>query len=170
MRYVTRMKRMTALSFAAFAMGLAPAPLAAQASPAPACQPVSVPLVEAQFTRFTDAWATGDAKKVADLFADDAVLLATVSNTFRTTPEEIEDYFAHFLLNRPVARIDESAIRLGCDAAARFGTWTIDLTDPKTGAKTQVPARFTFIYRFEDGEWLIDHLHSSKMPEVAPAH
>jgi len=170
MRYVTCMKRMIALGFAALALNITPAAVGAQTAPAPACEPVSVPLVEAQFTRFTDAWATGDAKKVADLFADDAVLLATVSNTFRTTPEEIEDYFAHFLLNRPVARIDESAIRLGCDAAARFGTWTIDLTDPKTGAKTQVPARFTFIYRFEDGDWLIDHLHSSKMPELAPAH
>ena len=132
--------------------------------------PATADLVEAQFTRFTDAWATGDPKKVTALFANDAVLLATVSNTFRTTPEEITDYFAHFLLNRPVARIDESSVRLGCDAAARFGTWTIDLTDPKTGSKSVVPARFTFIYRFEDGRWLIDHLHSSKMPETAPAH
>ena len=142
---------------------------AAQSSPQE-CEPVDAALVEAQFKRFTDAWATGDAKKVADLFAHDAVLLATVSNTFRTTPAEIADYFEHFLLNKPVARIDESAIRLGCDAAARFGTWTIDLTDPKTGAKSAVPARYTFIYRFEDGDWVIDHLHSSKMPETSPSH
>jgi uncharacterized protein (TIGR02246 family) len=133
-------------------------------------QPIDAALVEAQFTRFTDAWATGDAKKVTALFADDAVLLATVSNKFRSSPEEITDYFDYFLLSKPVARIDESAIRLGCDAAARFGNWTIDLTDPKTGAKSAVAARYTFIYTFENGEWLIDHLHSSVMPEISPAH
>ena len=164
------MKRRAALQFAILAAGFVPAALAAQAPGAGACAPVTIELVEAQFTHFTDAWATGDPNKVADLFAGDAVLLATLSNTFRTTPEEIADYFAHFLVNKPVARIDESAIRLGCDAAARFGTWTIDLTDPRTGEKSVVPARFTFIYRFEDGRWLIDHLHSSKMPEAAPAH
>ena len=161
------MKRLLGLTVAGLALGLSSA---AQAAQAPDCEPVDTALVQAQFKRFTDAWATGDAKKVAGLFADDAVLLATVSNTFRTTPAEIEDYFVHFLQNKPVARIDESAIRLGCDAAARFGTWTIDLTEPTTGAKSAVPARFTFIYRFEEGEWVIDHLHSSKMPETSPAH
>jgi uncharacterized protein (TIGR02246 family) len=143
---------------------VAVAPAAAQ------CASVSAPIVEAQFTRFTEAWATGDADQVADLFAPDAVLLATVSNRPRTTRADIADYFEHFLAGRPVARIVTSAIRLGCNSAARFGTWTIDLTDASTGAKSVVPARYTFIYRFQDGQWWIEHLHSSKMPESAPAH
>lgn len=135
-----------------------------------ACAPVTAAIVEAQFGRFTESWATGDAERVADLFAPDAVLLATVSNTPRTTHAGIADYFEHFLLGKPVARIDTSAIRLGCNSAARFGTWTIDLTDSSTGAKSEVPARYTFIYKFERGQWWIDHLHSSKMPETTPGH
>ena len=126
--------------------------------------------VEAQFKRFTDAWATGDAHRVAGLFAPDAVLLATVSNVPRTTNAGIADYFEHFLRGRPVAHIDSSAIRLGCNMAARFGTWTIDLTDSASGSHSQVHARYTFIYKFQDGRWWIDHLHSSKMPETVPAH
>ncbi|MFP5330435.1 MAG: SgcJ/EcaC family oxidoreductase [Alphaproteobacteria bacterium] len=131
---------------------------------------MTIEIVEAHFARFNEAWASGDAQTVADLFAPGAVLLATVSNKPRTTRAEIVDYFDHFLANKPVSRIDTSVIRLGCNMAARFGTWTIELTDPKTGAKSTVPARFTFIYRFEDGEWAIDHLHSSKMPETSPTH
>ena len=134
------------------------------------CAPITTEVVDAQFQRFTDAWATGDAERVTDLFAPDAVLLATVSNTPRTTREAIADYFEHFLVGKPVARIDTGAIRLGCNSAARFGTWTITLTDAATGARTEVPARYTFIYKFQNGQWWIDHLHSSKMPESAPTH
>lgn len=137
------------------------APLAAAIS----CAPVSDTMIDAQFVRFTDAWASGHADQVTRLFAPDAVLLATVSNVPRTTPAQIDDYFEHFLAGKPVARIDSSAIRLGCNSAARFGTWTITLTDAASGAMSQVPARYTFLYKFADGQWWIDHLHSSKMPE-----
>jgi hypothetical protein len=51
--------------------------------------------------------------------------------------------------------------------AARLGTWTVTVTDPSTGAKTDIKARYSFIYRIEDGKWKIDHLHSSMMPEKA---
>jgi uncharacterized protein (TIGR02246 family) len=134
------------------------------------CAPVDQAILETQFTRFTTAWASGDAEKVADLFAPDAVLLATVSNTPRTTRAGIADYFEHFLQGKPVAHLDTSAIRLSCNMAARFGTWTIDLTDPVTGVKSQVATRYTFVYKFERGQWWIDHLHSSKMPETGAAH
>ena len=43
----------------------------------------------------------------------------------------------------------------------------VTLTDAATGAKTDVRARYSFIYRFEGGDWKIDHLHSSMMPEAA---
>ena len=134
------------------------------------CAPISTEIVEAQFIRFTDAWATGKAEQAADLFAPDAVLLATVSNRPRTTHADIVDYFEYFFAGKPVARIDTSTVRLGCNSAARYGTWTIDLTDAKTGAKSVVPARYSFVYKFQDGQWWIDNLHSSLMPETAPAH
>ena len=150
---------------AALAGCAAATPGVAPLAPAISCAPVSAAMVDAQLVRFTDAWASGHAGQVTRLFAPDAVLLATVSNEPRTTPARIEDYFVHFLAAKPVARIDSSAIRLGCNSAARFGTWTITLTNAATGATSQVPARYTFLYKFADGQWWIDHLHSSKMPE-----
>jgi uncharacterized protein (TIGR02246 family) len=158
---------LAALAIVAGCTSISPPPTSV--SVGPGCAPVTTATIDTQFQRFTDAWATGNAEHVADLFAPNAVLLATVSNTPRTTHAGITDYFEHFLAGKPVARIDTSATRLGCNEAARFGTWTIDLTDA-TGAKTVVPARYTFIYKFENGQWWIDHLHSSKMPEAAAAH
>lgn len=128
--------------------------------------PVATPAaVEAQFARFNEAWATKDPAKVTSLFTKDAVLLATVSNTPRTTPAAINDYFVGFLKGSPVGTINSSTVKIDCNSAARLGTWTATLTDPATGAKRDVKARYSFIYRYVDGDWKIDHLHSSAMPE-----
>jgi uncharacterized protein (TIGR02246 family) len=135
------------------------------------CAPVSKGTIEAQFTRFNDSWQTHDPGKVTALFSPDAVLLPTVSNKPRTTHAEIRDYFDHFLVSRPIAKLDTSAIRIDCNSASRVGTWTIALTDPKTHKKTDVHARYSFVYEFDQGQWWIKHLHSSLMPETgAPAH
>ncbi|HEX3422248.1 MAG TPA: SgcJ/EcaC family oxidoreductase [Sphingomicrobium sp.] len=135
------------------------------------CERASKGTIEAQFKRFNDSWQTGDPDKVTALFLPDAVLLATVSNKPRTTHAEIRDYFEHFLVSRPIAKIDTSTIRLGCNTATRVGTWTIALTDPKTHKKSSVRARYSFVYKFDRGDWWIKHLHSSLMPETgASAH
>lgn len=129
------------------------------------CEPVSKAQIEAEFTKFNAAWATKNPDTVTALFTKEPVLLPTLSNTPRKTYAEVKDYFVHFLAKSPAAHIDTSTIEFDCHTASNVGTWTIDLTDPATGAKSQVKGRFTFIYRFEDGQWKIDHLHSSLMPE-----
>ncbi len=129
------------------------------------CATVTTAAVEGLFADFNASWATKDAAKVTALFTKDAVLLATVSNKPRTTPEGVNDYFVSFLKNSPVGTINTSTVKLGCNTAARLGTWTVTFTDAATGAKTDVKARYSFIYRMEGGQWKIDHLHSSKMPE-----
>lgn len=129
------------------------------------CPVVTVAQVEAQFGRFADAWATRNPDTVTALFTREPVLLATVSNTPRTTPAAVRDYFVGFLRAAPVGRIDTSTVEIDCQTATRLGTWTVTLTDPASGAKTDVKARYSFVYRWEDGDWKIDHLHSSRMPE-----
>jgi uncharacterized protein (TIGR02246 family) len=130
-----------------------------------ACQIPTEQQVNAWFDAFNAAWAAKDPAKVTELFAKDAVLLATVANKPRTNPAEINDYFVSFLKGSPVGKIDTSTIKPDCRTVARLGTWTVTLTDATTGAKTDVKARYSFIYRFEDGQWKIAHLHSSMMPE-----
>lgn len=129
------------------------------------CPTATPAQIEAQFERFNAAWATRNPDTVTDLFTREPVLLATVSNTPRTTPSAVRDYFVGFLRSAPVGRIDTSTIEIDCTTASRLGTWTVTLTDAVTGAQTDVRARYSFIYRWEDGRWKIDHLHSSRMPE-----
>lgn len=157
------MKTMIA-SLAALALA-ATATTALAKGPAPRCAPVSQTAVEGLFTQFNTAWATKDPAKVTSLFARDAVLLATLSNTPRTDHAGINDYFVKFLKGSPVGTIDTSTVRLGCNTASRVGTWTVALTDATTGVKTDVKARYSFIYKMDGGQWKIDHLHSSVMPE-----
>lgn len=150
------------VALAGFALAV-PAAAQAQARTCPAVTPAAV---EAQFARFNDAWATGNPDVVTALFTSQPVLLATVSNTPRTTPAQVRDYFVSFLRNKPVGRINTSTVEIDCNTASRLGTWTVTLTNPETGAKSDVHARYSFIYRFENGDWKIDHLHSSMMPEA----
>jgi uncharacterized protein (TIGR02246 family) len=134
-------------------------------SKAPKCAAVTQADVEGLFKQFNDAWATKNPDTVTALFTKDAVLLATVSNTPRTDHASIRDYFVGFLKPSPVGTINTSTVKLGCNTAARLGTWTVTVTDAATGAKTDIKARYSFMYRIEDGKWKIDHLHSSMMPE-----
>lgn len=128
------------------------------------CTPVTAAQVEAQFAAFNTAWATRDPDRVTALFARDAVLLPTVSNRPRTDHASIRDYFVTFLRGAPVGTIDSSTVNLGCNMAARMGTWTVNIADAQ-GVRSNVRARYTFIYRHEGGRWMISHLHSSMMPE-----
>lgn len=129
------------------------------------CPKASVAQVESLFAQFNAAWATKDPAKVTALFTKEPVLLATVANDPRTTPAAVNDYFVGFLKNSPVGVINSSTTEVDCKTASRVGTWTVTLTDPNTGAKTDVKARYSFIYRYEGGAWKIDHLHSSMMPQ-----
>jgi uncharacterized protein (TIGR02246 family) len=158
--------RLCLLASAAAAFTAAPAAAQSGSAKNQRCAPVTVAAVEQQFEQFNQAWASKSPDRVAALFAPDAVLLATVSNTPRTTPAAVRDYFVGFLKASPVGRIDTSNVRLGCNTASRVGTWTVMFTDPQTGAKTDVKARYSFIYKYQNGRWWIDHLHSSKMPEA----
>lgn len=150
---------------AAIAVVMVAGPAQAKAPKSKNCTAVSQTQVESLFTDFNNAWATKNPDTVTSLFTRDAVLLATVSNRPRTDHAAIRDYFVGFLKPNPVGTINTSTIKMGCNTAARVGTWTVTVTDAATGAKTDIKARYSFLYRMEDGRWKIDHLHSSKMPE-----
>ncbi|MET9912067.1 SgcJ/EcaC family oxidoreductase [Streptomyces sp. NPDC006476] len=118
------------------------------------------------FDRWNAALRTGDPEKVADLYAKDAVLLPTVSNKIRTNHAEIVDYFEHFLKNKPVGKKVETIVNvLDRNSAIDTGIYEFTLTDPKTGEKSTVEARYTYEYEKRGGTWLIVNHHSSKMPE-----
>lgn len=120
--------------------------------------------ISALFGRWNTSLGTLDPDQVLAQYAPDAVLLPTVSNQPRTTPAEIRDYFVHFLKSGPQGKIDQHIIRIGCNVAQDVGTYTFQFKDGKT-----VHARYTFVYEWVDGKWLIAHHHSSAMPEPGAA-
>lgn len=112
------------------------------------------------FDEWNEALQTRDPKQVAALYADNAILLPTVSNKVRHNREEIEDYFVTFLAKEPQGKIDEANVRTFGDIAINSGVYTFTLK-----GDVVVPARFTFVYRWNGQRWMIIEHHSSQMPE-----
>jgi uncharacterized protein (TIGR02246 family) len=113
------------------------------------------------FVAWNNALKTGNPDNVVALYAPDAVLLPTVENGPLIGRAAIRGYFVHFLENKPSGKIDERTIRIGCNAAFDAGLYTFTYG---TGA-APTPGRFTYIYEYDDGRWLIAHHHSSKQPK-----
>ncbi|MDB5773962.1 MAG: Calcium/calmodulin dependent protein kinase association-domain protein [Herbaspirillum sp.] len=117
--------------------------------------------ISALFDRWNLSLQSGDPHKVAANYAERSILLPTVSNQPRLTAAEKEDYFHHFLENKPVGKIDFRMIEIDCNTAVDAGLYTF--TFGTTGA--QVKARYTYTYKWDGSQWLITSHHSSAMPE-----
>jgi uncharacterized protein (TIGR02246 family) len=156
------MKRnITVLSFTLL---IAATAFSAQAEDTMSCVKTNEKEISGLFKRWNDSLATLDADKVVANYAPDGVLLPTVSNKMRTNHEEIRDYFEHFLAKKPQGKINTSIIKIGCNIASDAGIYTFTLQNKK-GKKENVVARYSFVYEYQNGQWLIEHHHSSAMPE-----
>ena len=117
--------------------------------------------VIALFGDWNDALATGDPDVVTNMYAEDAVLLPTVSNQVRHNHAEIRDYFVAFLAKQPQGVITESNARVLSDTlATNAGVYVFTFGDVST-----VSARFNYSYELRGGAWKIIQHHSSAMPE-----
>lgn len=162
------MRYLFALACAATLASCAPAataPLAQKvtvttSSGGPQCQAVTEKQVAALFDRWNASLATLDPAKVTANYRPDALLLPTVSNRPRSTPEQINDYFVHFLEKHPTGKINRRTIRIGCNVAVDAGVYTFTFEDGH-----EVTGRYSFVYEYENGEWLIASHHSSAMPQ-----
>ncbi|WP_371133327.1 SgcJ/EcaC family oxidoreductase [Pseudomonas sp.] len=125
------------------------------------CKVTSQAEIAGLFERWNRSLITADPHQVLSNYAEDSVLLPTLSNVPRLTPAAKEDYFEHFLANRPSGKIDSRTIQLGCNSAVDIGLYTF--TFGKTGAV--VHARYTYTYKWDGQQWLISSHHSSGMPE-----
>lgn len=123
------------------------------------CKATSKAEISALFERWNQSLLTGDAQEVVANYAQQSIVLPTVSNQPRLTPAEKLDYFHHFLENSPSGKIDISVIEFDCNTAWDAGLYTF--TFAKTG--TSVSGRYS--YRWNGRQWLITSYHSSAMPE-----
>jgi hypothetical protein len=125
------------------------------------CKTTTEAEISSLFDRWNASLQTGNAHKVVANYAKHSILLPTVSNRPRLTPDEKEDYFHHFLESLPSGKIDMRFIEIGCNTALDAGLYTFAFA--KTG--TTVSGRYSFTYRWDGSDWLITSHHSSAMPE-----
>ena len=113
------------------------------------------------FEQWNTALSTLNPDTVTALYADNAVLLPTVSNQVRHNHEEIRDYFVGFLQKSPQGVIDEFNVNILSDVhATNSGIYTFTFGDG-----SQVSARFSYLYVASADGWKILQHHSSAMPE-----
>ena len=124
------------------------------------CVETSEEQIAALFDRWNGAIQTGDVHKVVATYAPISLLLPIASSRPRVTAVDKEDYFHHFLENRPVGRIDSRGIEIDCNTAIDTGLYTF--TFQKTGAT--VKARYTLTYKWDGEQWLITSDHASALP------
>ncbi len=139
--------------------------LPVQAKDSRICRKTSTQEIAALFDRWNASLATLDPDKMAAFYTPEAVLLPTLSNKPRTNHEEIREYFVHFLEKKPQGKIDFRIIKIGCDSASDTGLYTFTLYDTQSKAQTKLSARYSYVYEYLNGQWLIEHHHSSAMPE-----
>jgi uncharacterized protein (TIGR02246 family) len=109
-------------------------------------EPVEEPLDEVRglFDIWNNALQTGDPEQVANLYADDGLLLPTVSNKIRPCHESKVDYFTSFLQLKPYGTIDERNVRFLNPAktlAANSGIYTFNIVkEGKPASVSEVDA------------------------------
>jgi uncharacterized protein (TIGR02246 family) len=123
---------------------------------------------KSQISAATAAWVEAfnarDAQRIASLYAPDAVFWGTISSTLRLTPEAVLEYFQSSVARRPKLRmtlVDEHPRVFG-DIAINTGAYTS--REPRDEGEVVQASRFTFVYRWQGGRWMIIEHHSSRVP------
>ncbi len=111
------------------------------------------------------ALESGDPDRVLALYRKDAVLWGTLSSTRRDNPGRIREYFVDFASRENISVIfTNENIREYGDFAVNSGYYTFYWIEE--GKKLTVPARYSFAYLKEGGQWFILDHHSSLVPET----
>ena len=135
------------------------------ASPAIADDKVDVKAAIESWGKTVADGCTSDPNKIANLYAKDGVLWGTLSPSIRSDAPGIQDYFKGACVKLPKLTVEfkDHLVRVYGDTAVDSGTYVFSFE--KEGAKTDLPARYTFVLVKNGGQWqIVDH-HSSAMPK-----
>ncbi len=119
---------------------------------------------EKNFKLWLMSLRSGNPLKAADLYTADATFLPTLSPDLKKGSKEARNYFDHFFKKNPIGRVGENEIQfLGKNCYLHSGMYDFEVDGD--GARSVVPARFTFVWRRgRGGKWKIIHHHSSRKP------
>jgi uncharacterized protein (TIGR02246 family) len=106
---------------------------------------------------------TFNPEAVVNLYAPDGILLGTIAENIKVGRDEILTYFNMFVRKQPIGMINTMYIQDFGSSKVADGIYTFTLTD-SLGKKTEVIARYTFVFTQYMDEWKIASHHSSKQP------
>jgi len=120
--------------------------------------------------RLTDEWCDTAINKTSsdmtNLFCHNSILLGTVSQTIRDSPESIREYFDYFMNIKglDIANQEYNIQKINPTTYVNnaYITWVY------TGQEPFV-ARMTFVYEYTRGRWCLFLLHSSVLPDRVEA-
>lgn len=134
------------------------------------------------FNTWNKALQSGNPEMVVDLYSKNSVLLATLENEPLNTRIKKLHYFEEFLSKDPIGTLIKTYTNTNTTTPYIDGTYNFNInvfsdncapikcgnsTNMCSGnCRTNVKARFTYIYICEKGEWKIQHHHSSKFPNL----
>jgi len=122
-------------------------------------------IAQENFSMWNNAVETKNPEKVAELYAENATFLPTVSEDFKKGQEGAEEYFKHFLEKNPIGEIIEEEVQaLGNNFYLHSGMYNFEIGPDDD--RQIMEARFSFVWeQNEQGEWKIIHHHSSAKPK-----
>ncbi|HUB45238.1 MAG TPA: SgcJ/EcaC family oxidoreductase [Acetobacteraceae bacterium] len=132
-----------------------------------ACAPITEKQIAALFDRWNASLARTPDAVVAN-YTTNAVLLPTKENGPLIGHAAIREYFVHFLEAHPTGTIVSRTIVIGCNMAFDTGLYNFTVDGSAPGQRTQIKARYTYIYEPRGRTWLIVHHHSSVLPVPGP--
>jgi len=145
-------------------LGATPPAIAKETVSQASCHQIDQEEVEALFHQWNKALLTKQPDAVVARYAPDATLLPTVKTGPLLGKDAIRGYFTTFLKQSPEAAIERRVIHSGCNIAYDIGLYDFMVDGDQPNTRKQVKARYTFIYEFVHGQWLIVHHHSSAQP------
>jgi len=121
--------------------------------------------VNAAFSNWRKALSSGKAENVVNLYAKDAILLATLAAKPLTTQEQRTEYFTKLTAKTKLtATVNEEHVKLLDEHNAVIsGLYTFRFEE--AGKTIEIPARYSFVFEKENGQWMIVEHHSSKVPQ-----
>jgi uncharacterized protein (TIGR02246 family) len=140
--------------------------VAEQRAPAPAKREVPPVVEQPEPPAIAEQWAAafskGDLNALMSLYDEDALMWGTSASKLRKGSIAIRQYYAQLLKAFPGIRVSlaETSPRVYGDAGVNSGSYTMRrvLHDGRVNVTS---ARFTMIYVWRGGKWLIVDHHSS---------
>lgn len=126
-------------------------------------QSAAAPDVKEALLEWKTSVEAADMDAIMALYAQDAIMISTFAQKPLTERKQIEGFFQMVVVNPDIkVEILESHPRTYDKMATNSGRYALSYT--QEGEQVVVPARYTFVYKLDNGKWMVVEHHSSRMP------